>query len=39
MLSNDTQIITHTFPLDDAGEAFETASEPSLALKVVLDLV
>ena len=33
-----TQIITHTFPLDDAVEAFETASDPSLAIKVVLDL-
>jgi len=36
--SNVTQIITHTFPLDDAVEAFETASDPSLAIKVVLDL-
>src|SRR6266496_1849056 len=36
--SNVTQIITHTFPLDDAVQAFETASDPSLAIKVVLDL-
>ncbi len=36
--SNVTQIITHTFPLDDAIQAFETASDPSLAIKVVLDL-
>ncbi len=36
--SNVTQIITHTFQLDDAVKAFETASDPSLAIKVVLDL-
>ena len=37
-MSNITQIITHTFKLDDTVEAFETASDPSLAIKVVLDL-
>jgi L-iditol 2-dehydrogenase len=36
--SNVTQIITHTFKLDDGAKAFETASDPSLAIKVVLDL-
>jgi L-iditol 2-dehydrogenase len=36
--SNGTQIITHTFPLDGGPKAFETASDPSLAIKVVLDL-
>ena len=36
--SNVTQIITHTFTLDDGAKAFETASDPSLAIKVVLDL-
>ena len=32
------QIITHKFKLDDGAKAFETASDPSLAIKVVLDL-
>ena len=36
--SHVTQIITHTFKLDDAAKAFETVSDPSLAIKVVLDL-
>ena len=36
--SHVTQIITHTFTLDDGAKAFETASDPSLAIKVVLDL-
>ena len=36
--SNVTQIIPHTFKLDDGAKAFETASDPSLAIKVVLDL-
>jgi L-iditol 2-dehydrogenase len=36
--SHVTHIITHTFKLDDVVEAFETASDPSLAIKVVLDL-
>jgi L-iditol 2-dehydrogenase len=36
--SNVTQIITHQFKLDDGAEAFETAADPSLAIKVVLDL-
>jgi threonine dehydrogenase-like Zn-dependent dehydrogenase len=36
--SHVTQIITHTFQLDDTVEALETASDPSLAIKVVLDL-
>lgn len=35
---NITQIITHKFKLADAVQAFETASNPSLAIKVVLDL-
>ena len=34
--SHVTQIITHTFQLDDGAKAFETA--PSLAIKVVQDL-
>ncbi|HEY6410518.1 MAG TPA: zinc-binding dehydrogenase [Ktedonobacteraceae bacterium] len=33
-----THIITHTFPLDEGPKAFETAADPSLAIKVVLDL-
>lgn len=33
-----TKIITHKFKLADAVQAFETASNPSLAIKVVLDL-
>lgn len=36
--SNVTKIITHKFKLEDAAKAFETASNPSLALKVILDL-
>jgi len=36
--SNVNQIITHTFPLDEGPKAFETAADPSLAIKVVLDL-
>jgi L-iditol 2-dehydrogenase len=36
--SNVTQIITHTFQLDDAVKAFEVASDPSLSIKVVLNL-
>lgn len=33
-----TKIITHKFKLDDAAKAFETASDPGLAIKVVLNL-
>ena len=33
-----TKIITHKFKLDEATKAFETASDPSLSIKVVLDL-
>lgn len=36
--SNVTQIITHKFKLDEGAKAFETAADPSLAIKVVLDL-
>lgn len=36
--SNVTKIITHKFKLADAATAFETASDPSLAIKVILDL-
>ena len=36
--SNVTHIITHTFTLDEGPKAFETAADPSLAIKVVLDL-
>jgi L-iditol 2-dehydrogenase len=36
--SNVTKIITHKFALDDGPKAFEIASDPSLAIKVVLDL-
>lgn len=32
------EIITHKFPLKDAEEAFKTAANPSLAIKVVLDM-
>lgn len=33
-----TKIITHKFKLEDGPKAFETASNPNLAIKVVLDL-
>lgn len=36
--SNITQIITHKYKLDEGAKAFETASDPSIAIKVVLDL-
>ena len=36
--SKVTQIITHKFLLDDAKKAFEIASDPSVAVKVVFDL-
>ena len=36
--SNVTKIITHKLKFDDASKAFEVASDPSRALKVVLDL-
>ena len=36
--SHVTHIITHTFTIDDGAQAFETASDPSLAKKVVLGL-
>jgi hypothetical protein len=36
--SHVTQIITHTSKLDDAIKVFEVVSDPSLAIKVALDL-
>lgn len=36
--SHVTNIITHKFNLDEASKAFETASDPSQAIKVVINL-
>jgi len=36
--SKVTKIITHKFKLDEASKAFETAANPSLAIKVVINL-
>ncbi|MDK2866837.1 MAG: L-iditol 2-dehydrogenase [Clostridiales bacterium] len=36
--SKVTEIISHVFPLEDAEKAFEIASDPSSAVKVVINL-
>jgi threonine dehydrogenase-like Zn-dependent dehydrogenase len=36
--SNVTEIITHKYPFTEAKQAFETAAQPSQAIKVVLDM-
>ncbi|MBP1736330.1 MAG: Zn-dependent dehydrogenase [Oscillospiraceae bacterium] len=36
--SKVTEMITHKFPLSDAVQAFKTAADPSVAVKVVLDM-